>query len=130
MDNAQYKNLWISTLIIVACGGVAMYISTNSKSDLGDGFALFSWFFVTIPFGLIGAVLFFILRAIRLIKRQTNFFYCFFAVLNFCLGVVGLGLSFFVQLNRTAFFIFLLNLLVGILLLADIFLFRTIFKRS
>src|ERR1700744_3890674 len=121
MDNTQYKNLWISTLIIVAWGCLAIYISTNSKSDLGDGFALFSWVLVTIPFALIGAVLFSLLRAIRLINRQTNFFYCFFAILNFCLGVLGLGLCIFIQLNRPFFFVFLLNLLVGCILLADIF---------
>jgi hypothetical protein len=105
-------------------------LSTNSKSDLGDAFSLFSWFLVTNALGLIGAVLFFLLRVIGVIKHQSNLLYCFFAVLIFCIGLVGLVLYFCVPLNRDGLHVFLLNLWVGVTFLSDIFFLTAIFKKS
>ena len=109
---------------------IVLYFSANSKSELGTGFSLYSWLMITRFFGLIGSGLFFVLRVARLIRKQTNFFYCFFAVVNCSIGIVALLFYFIAILNRDTLYLFLLNLLVGVILLADIFFFRTIFNRS
>jgi hypothetical protein len=124
----KYRNILLSLILVIAWVGVIFYLSANSKGALGDGFALYGWFELTRVLCLGGAGILFLLRVFGLIKQESNLLYCLFATLNGCIGLLGLVLYFCSRLNALALHEFLLSLLVGTILLADILFFSIVFS--
>jgi len=84
---------------------------------------LFAGLWLLKLFSLCGGGLVFLLRISKSINKRTNFFYFFFAVGNLLLGILGVLLLVINESNRQFFHQLPLNLFIGVILSADIFVF-------
>jgi hypothetical protein len=130
MKATYFKNLILTLLILAAWSVLVFKFASKADGDVGLGFALFVGVSITRIASLCGAVLFLLLRMSKLIDRQRNFFYFFFAVTNLLLGIGGVVFYEFNQINREGVHELIANLFVGALLIVDIFLFNVLFKKS
>lgn len=92
-----------------------------SDGKLGDSFGVSVMMFFTRYVALFISTFLLILRLLKVLKNPYFFFYILFAVLNLCVGILGivlyaLGEAILWWLNAS-----LLNLLVGFLCIADSF---------
>ena len=118
------KSLIISTLIIACWVALNFLLFYPAKNGLGDFFAVSIMFIITQYAMLIAGVVVLLLRLFKVIKSgrgfwvtftiETNILIALFSILLYCLHKSDL-----VWLNRS-----LLNLLIGVLLLADFLLFN------
>ena len=130
MKAIYFKNLLISLLILAAWTAMTLFIGSKSQSPLDYGITLFGGLWVLRLGALCGAGIVILLRIIQRINRQTNFFYFFLAISNFVLGVFGSILFIINESNQLILHELLPNLLIGTILLVDIFFFNALFNKS
>jgi hypothetical protein len=110
---------WISIILI---------LSAKADSNPGGISVLYFWAKVTSLVGGFGALLLIGLRIFKAINRDKNFLYALLGTINIVLGCCGISFYFFGRINMIGLHDLLPNLLIGVLILSDIFLFETIFK--
>jgi hypothetical protein len=125
----KYRNMGWAIVLLMVWSAAIFWISDRSDSDWGHGFALYSWVELTRWVCLGAAGLLFLLRVFRLVDQDRNFLYCCFAMVNAAIGLTGIVLYPFENWNVTAMHEFLLNLLVGVVMLADVLFFSGLFMK-
>jgi|SRR6185312_9813580 len=128
MKAIYFKNLLISLLVLAAWSAITLLTGSRSQTPLDYGMTLFAGLWVLRICGLCGGGLVFLFRITKSINKRTNFFYFFFAVANLLLGILGVLLLVINESNRQFFHQLLLNLFIGVILSADIFLFNALFN--
>ena len=121
--SAKYRNLLISLFIIIIWSGIILFLSSNSKSELGTGFALYSWVMLTRFVAIIAGILSLVIRITRIMKRKIDLWYFLPGMFNVCLGVIGVVVFLTKNASASIFHDLLPNLLLGVLILGDIFFF-------
>ena len=128
----KYKKLLLSLFIIAMWLGLILIISSNNTSKSGGSFNLFVWFiltrYVALITGCIGIILAIILRITKNLKYTSGFIYILIGALNSFLGIFAV-IYFNIKPPETpAIHDFIPNLLVGVLIMIDIFFLDTALK--
>lgn len=123
MINQKVRNILVSLIILAFWASAILFLSSKNASDPGTISLLYVWAKVTSILASCTAGIFFVLRLMRLVHQQRNFVYSFLAVTNTLLGVAGVVFFLMHKINIIGLHDLLLNLLIGIILLADIFFF-------
>jgi len=116
-------------LVLMVWSATILWLAGWGVSDLGYKFALYTWVQWTRWTCLGAAGLLFVLRVLRVVNQERSFLYCFVATINTAMGLAGIVLFPFEDWNVTALHEFLLNLLVGVVMLADLFFFSGLFTK-
>jgi hypothetical protein len=125
----EYRYMgWAIVLLTVWVAGIDWF-SRGSVSDYGPGFAVYVWVQLTRWVCLWGAGILFVLRVLRVLQPDRNFLYCAAAAMNAVMGLAGVVVYSVGGWSVEALHAFLLNLLVGVILLADIFFFTRLFGK-
>lgn len=119
---------WGILALMVWSAGI-FWFSSWDKSDWGYKFALYTWVQWTRWTCLGAAGLLFLLRVFRLVNQDRSFLYCFVATINTAIGLVGIVLYPFENWDINALHEFLINLLVGVVMLADVLFFSGLFTK-
>ena len=122
------KNLIISLGIVALLGVLVVLLFYPGKGNLGATFGIATIFILISYFTLPLAVIALILRVARLLKANYGLPYILVGVANIIIGVIAIFLYFFYHIELTWLNKFLLNLLVGTLILSDSFLIGTVFN--
>src|SRR5258708_7326959 len=105
-----------------------LLISTRGNNEHDGAIALFAWLIITKYFALItggiSLIAAIILRILKNPKYNGNFMYTLFGTLNCCLGIGSLIAFAFTRANIFLLHDFIPNLVLGTLILSDIFLFN------
>jgi hypothetical protein len=125
----KFQHIVWAILVLMAWSAAIFWFSSWGKSDWGYKFALYTWVEWTRSVCLGAAALLFLLRVLRLVNQDRNFLYCCFATINTAIGLVGIVLYPNENWDVTAMHEFLLNLLVGVVMLADILFFSGLFMK-
>jgi hypothetical protein len=130
MRSIKIRNIFYSLTLLAAWTSVIAILSAKADSTPGDISALYFWAKLTSVLCGFGGLLILILRIFKVINRNTNFLYSFLGTTNIALGLSGVGFYFFRKINVIGVHDLLPNLLIGVIIFADIFFFDTIFKRK
>jgi len=127
--NIKCRNILLSLITVAVCTGLLLLWSAKVTSDLGDKFFLYICVQFTSVIVLWASVLLIILRTFRLFDQEHNFLYSFLAVTNTILGLSGVILYLLGKINTVGLHALLLNLLVCVVLFADILFFKSVFQK-
>ena len=116
------RNVLISLGIIALWTLIVFVIFYKDNTGLGKMFGVSIMFFLTRKFALGLGVLILLLRFLGVIKNSSNLLYIFSMTVNLSLAIVAISLFLFVAINVSLLHDYLLNLIVGFLLLAYFFL--------
>jgi len=122
MKRAKIKNLVISVFISIVITSLCIYQFYPIEST--PGFLFIITWIAHFIFLILGPVLF-VFRVSGYLRRE-NFLYIFLGAVNSWLALFLYLLYFIGKVDSTVFWTFLPNLLVGILLLVDVYWIRTI----
>jgi len=130
MKSIKIKNIGISLGILAAWICIVLIVAAISSNDPHNISLVYVWVrFSGLLVGF-GGLLFLALRIFKAINRDRNFLYIFFGTANLVLGICGIGFYFLRKINMLGLHDLLPNLLIGVIIFADIFLFETIFKKN
>ena len=124
----NYIGYSLILIALLSCAIVLVFYPGNS--ELGPDFNVFviSLFIrYLVLWGGIGIIL---LRLIGIIKKNNNLVYIFLGTFNLCLGVFGWILYIKNEMVITFLHKSILNLFVGVIILIDVFLLKTITNSS
>jgi cell division protein FtsW (lipid II flippase) len=121
ISNLKYRNLLISSLLIISWTGLIMLFSAHSNNELGNSFNLFIWVLMTRYFALFIGMILLLLRIVGLLKEKDNLFYILIGILNCVLGLLPLLLYTFGKLEKLILSDFQFHLLLSSLIVIDIF---------
>lgn len=121
MKVIKNKNLLISILLCIAITGLCIYLYYPIEGTPGLLFVI-TWI-LHFAFLILGPILF-VFRISGFMRRE-NFFYAFVSVSNMWIGVFLYFLYFIHKVDAVVFWEFLPNILMGVLLLSDIYWVRT-----
>lgn len=81
-------------------------------------------------FALWSGIIVLLLRLLRVIKNKHSFLYIFISSLNIILGVSGIYFFGFKYISIGMVHMFIINLIIGVIILTDIFLLHIILNNS
>lgn len=114
---------FIYSLIIVAFIYVLFHILVQSKNDpVNNGVSIYFLVLIISSMAIATAVALLLLKYSGRLKFKNSFFFNLTGVANFCLGAGFLVLLFRDKLDGTSLFRFMLNLIIGAIIIADIIL--------
>jgi hypothetical protein len=119
--------LWATYVIIIFSPRPNSIFPNQVSTGILDN--RFVMFLFTRYFGLWSGGLVLLLRLLRIIKNKQSFIYIFIGLLNTSLGVLGIFLSTFKQVNIDLLHMFIFNLSIGVIIFIDIS-FKVHFKPS
>ena len=122
------NRIGLSAIIIAIWSSIAMFISANTPSPVIS--PIFFWILVSLLVVDCGAIICLVLRFINKIDRKSSFLYTMFGTSNFVFGLCGLTFYCLNKINLVGLQYLLLNLFLGILVLADIFFFDYLFEKT
>ena len=128
MTARKLRNISYSSVLTAVWASVILFMSARTNS--GDISVLYFYTKASSLILLIGGILLLALRIFRAIDKNKNFLYCFFGLANTLLGLLGVVLYLAGKINMFGIHDLLLNLLIGVLILADLFLFELLFKKA
>ena len=117
----------IFKIILISLGIIALWalfifaIFYKDNTGLGKMFGVSIMFFLTRKCALGLGLLVLVLRIFGVIKNNSNLLYIFSTTVNLSLSIVAIGLFLFDGINMPLLHDYLLNLIVGFLLLAYMF---------
>ena len=126
----KLKNLAYSLIILAIWTSFVLLVSKRGGSDPGNISVFYFWARLTSIIACFGALLFIGLRIFKVVDKNRNLAYSFFGVANTALGIYGITAYLSQKINIVGLHDLLLNLLAGVIILIDIFLFETIFKKN
>ena len=109
---------------------VIFLLSGKSDSDAGNIAVLYVWARLSGLVAGFGGLLFIALRIFKAIGRDRNFLYVFFGTANVVLGLGGVSFYFLHKINTIGLHDLLPNLLIGVAIIVDLFLFEYMFGRK
>ncbi len=122
MVDKLYKNVFISLGVIALWTLFVFVIFYKDNTGLGKMFGVSIMFLITRNFALGLGLLMLVLRIFGVIKSNSNLLYIFSVTLNLSIAILAVGLFLFGVINMPLLHEYLLNLIVGFLLLATILL--------
>lgn len=125
MVNKLIDNILLSILLIGVYTELLFLLYYPSKGEFGPLWGVVYLYMLTGYAGPYLGILAIILRLCRVFKTPTNLIYILICVLNLILGIIGISLFIFWRAELFWFHDALFNLLVGVLMVADIILFAT-----
>jgi len=123
MITTKAKNIAVSSAILLALICVLFLLSKMNEGHSDPISPLYFWAKGTSLLSIIGAFILLALRIFRFIDKNKNFLYSFFATANSLLGIIGVCLFAAHRINTVGLHNLLLNLLLGVVLFADLFVF-------
>ncbi|HEY4064151.1 MAG TPA: hypothetical protein VGM30_19730 [Puia sp.] len=130
MRSVKLRNISYSLIALAALTGIIFFISARADLNAGDISALYFWTKLSSLIASFGALILIVLRIFKRIDRDRNFIYVFFGTANILLGLCGVSFYFLRKINIIGLHDLLPNLLIGIVIFADLFLFDALFRRS
>jgi hypothetical protein len=124
-QQAKYKNLLLSILVIAVGTAVIIFLFYPGKSELGPSFGIEAILLMMRYIAWIAGAIFLVLRIVRIIPR-LNIFYSLIGTLNILIGLLAVSLYFFFQSSISWFHLFIINQLVGAIICFDIYLLENI----
>jgi hypothetical protein len=126
--SVKLKNIVISLVLSACLFCVLLILST--KTDHSPGIISVGYFWLNIAnlVSIFGALLLLVLRIFKVIDKNRNFLYAFFGATNMILGICALSFFFLNMLNIVGLHNLLANLLLGVIIIVDLFLFDYMFK--
>lgn len=119
-----------SLVAIALLSSLVIFFYYPSTSDLGRNFNL-AVILLFIRYCALWAGLGVILsRLIGIIKKSNNLVYIFLGTLNICLGLFSWILYLNNEMIVKLFHSFIINLFIGVVIFVDVFLLKTIIKKS
>ena len=119
-----------SLILIALLSSSVLFFFYPGNSELGQNFNVVVISIFIRYFALVGGVGVILLRLLRVIKKSDNLVYIFFGTLNLCLGVFSWILYFNNAMVIAFLHMFILNVFVGVIILIDVFLLKTVSNRS
>lgn len=123
MDSKKIRNISYSFIAFAIWISVVLFISTGQNNNSGVVSDFQVLILLTTVLADIGGGILFIIRIFKVIDKNTNFLYCFFGIMNATLGFSGILFYFIHKINLTGLHDLLLNLLIGVIILSDLFFF-------
>ena len=120
----KYRNLLISIGIVAAWVLVNFIAFYPDRQGLGSTFSISVIFIFTSYASLILGVMFLLLRIIKIWKNPSALFYVLIGVVNITIGLIAIAMYFSHMADREWLNKSLLNLLVGVLIITDVFFVR------
>lgn len=130
MHSKKLRNVFHALILLGIWICIVVILSSKASSGLGDISAFYFWTKLTSIIAGFGALLFVGLRIANAFDKNRNLAYSFMGVANTGLGLLGIAAYCLNAFNIIGLHDLLLNLLAGVLILTDIFLFETMFKKS
>ena len=118
----------VSLLIVIIAVSICMLLAHSSRSGEGENLLWAYIYTVVRNLALFGSIILFVARLIKWKNLQSSFPYVFGAVCNTMTGIIAIYLFCFQHYTREFLHSALWNLLMGVLLLADIYISGTIAK--
>jgi hypothetical protein len=128
MISRKLRNISFSFVLTAVWASAILF--TSARTNSGDISVFYFYTKESSLLLLIGGILLLALRIFRVIDKNKNFIYCFFGIANTLLGLLGVVLYLAGKINVFGIHDLLLNLLIGVLILADLFLFEMLFKKA
>ncbi len=119
-----------SLILIALLSSSVLFFFYPGNSELGQNFNVVVISIFIRYFALVGGIGVILLRLLRVIKKSDNLVYIFFGTLNLCLGVFSWILYFNNAMVIAFLHMFILNVFVGVIILIDVFLLKTVSNRS
>ena len=119
-----------SLILIALLSSSVLFFFYPGNSELGQNFNVVVISIFVRYFALVGGIGVILLRLLRVIKKSDNLVYIFFGTLNLCLGVFSWILYFNNAMVIAFLHMFILNVFVGVIILIDVFLLKTVSNRS
>lgn len=130
MFSRKLRNISYSLLLLGVWTSIILIIGARSNSNSGNISVIYIWVkFTSLISGAAGLILI-ILRAFSIIDKNRNFIYSFFGTTNFALALCGIGFYLSGKINTIGLHDLLPNLLIGVVIIADIYLFESIFHKK
>ena len=120
LDKRKINTLW-SLLIILVWTGLIFLIAYPSQNAPTNDFGVIIYCIITLFFGLATGTLVLILRLIKLIDSESNFYYNFVGTLNICLGTLGLTLALLNQIDKPWVIFFAISFIIGLYIFITIY---------
>jgi hypothetical protein len=130
MLSKKLINIAYSILILAAWTSIVLLLSAKANSNSGDISALYFWAKTTSLMASFAGLALIALRIFKKIDRDRNFLYAFLGTANIALGLCGVLFYFLHKINIIGLHDLLPNLLIGVVVMADIFLFNFVFKKE
>jgi hypothetical protein len=121
LDRKIKMNLLVSLCAICIWTAVSFILFYPGTNGLGSSFSVVVIYIVTAYVFLATGILLLLLRLTNLIKGNSSLLYILTGSVNFCAGILAIGLFFTHDADMTLLHRSLLNLLIGFLMLADVF---------
>lgn len=118
----KYRNLLISIAIVAVWVLVNFIAFYPDKQGLGSTFGVSILYMLTGYGALMLGVLLLLLRIFKIWKNPGALLYVLIGVVNIAIGLIAIGLYFFHLADREWLNKSLLNLLVGVLIISDVYL--------
>ena len=126
MHSKKLRNISYSLILLAVWTSIILLLSIRPNSNPGDISAFYFWAkFTSLVVGF-GALLLIGLRIFNIVDKNRSFLYCFLGTANLALGFCGIGFYWLRKINMNGLHDLLPNLLIGVIILADIFLFELI----
>lgn len=119
-----------SLILIALLSSSVLFFFYPGNSELGHNFNIVVISIFIRYFALVGGIGVILLRVFWVIKKSDNLFYIFFGTLNLCLGLFSWILYFNNAMVIAFLHMFILNVFVGVIILIDVFLLKTVSNRS
>jgi len=132
ISSLKYKKLLFSIFIIALWVGFIFLISSNNTGKLGSSFSLFVWLVITrhtaLIIGGIAILTAILLRIIKNLDYRNSFIYILIGASNSFLYVFAVIFFNIKPPETPAIHDFIPNLLIGFLIMVDIFFLDTALK--
>ena len=130
MQGKISKNIFISLGIIALWTLFVFVIFYKNNTGLGKMFGVSLIFFMTRNFALGFGLLVLLLSIFKILNSRSSFVYIFSVTLNLSIALLAIALFIFRQINMLLLHYYLLSLIVGFLLIANIWLRSPVFGKA
>ena len=130
LTTPQIKRSILSLIVLGCLTSILLVASARSVAGPGAIPVSYIWVKLTSVLSAGGAILSIGLRLFRVIHPSKSFPYTFLAITNTILGIGGVLFYVIHKINLIGLHTLLLNLLIGIVLLADIFFFDVMIRKE
>ena len=127
MKQKKLRNIAFSLGILALWAGATILLSAKANSDAGNISVLYIWARLSGLIAGFGGLLFIALRIFKAIGRDHNFLYVFLGTANLVLGLGGVCFYFLHKINILGLHDLLPNLLIGVTIMVDLFLYEYMF---
>lgn len=130
MLSKKLRNIALSLILVALWICLILFLSAKGNENSGDISALYIWTKISGLLAGFAGLLMLALRIFKVITRDQYFLYPFLGTANMVLGLLSVYFYLVGKINLVALHDTIPNLFVGVVVMADIFLFESIFKNN